>query len=157
MELELNLVPIFLKILYRGTELNELSSSSSTDFLELELNLVPFKKELSQPCENKCHVIRNRWRLIAPLDAGEVLAVRVGQPLPLHRGARGAGEPVQPAQRLLVRHRLHHATGSRRRTHRILYEVGASSYKLWLTEAISGTELLSPNRTEIRNLSRNLG
>ena len=26
-----------------------LSSSSSTDFLELELNLVPFKKELSQP------------------------------------------------------------------------------------------------------------
>ena len=27
-----------------------LVSSSSTDFLELELNLVPFKKELSQPC-----------------------------------------------------------------------------------------------------------
>ena len=50
MELELNLVPIFLKVLYRGTELNELSSSSSTDFLELELNLVPIKKELSQPC-----------------------------------------------------------------------------------------------------------
>ena len=31
------------------------------------------------------------------------------------------------------------------------------SYKLWLTEAISGTELLSPNGNEIGNLSRNLG
>jgi len=49
LELELNLVPILLKFLYRGTELHKPSSSSSTDFLELELNLVPFKKELSQP------------------------------------------------------------------------------------------------------------
>ena len=34
-----------MKSLYRGTELNELSSSSSTHFLELELNLVPFNLE----------------------------------------------------------------------------------------------------------------
>ena len=40
----------------RGTELNELSSSSSTDFLELELNLAPFKKELSQPWKLWCDV-----------------------------------------------------------------------------------------------------
>ena len=50
LELELNLVPVFLQFLCRGTELYEQSSSSSTHFLELELNLVPFKKELSQPC-----------------------------------------------------------------------------------------------------------
>ena len=34
-----------MQSLYRGTELNELSSSSSTHFLELELNLVPFNLE----------------------------------------------------------------------------------------------------------------
>ena len=38
-----------VQVVCRGTELNELSFSSSTDFFELELNFVPFKKELSQP------------------------------------------------------------------------------------------------------------
>ena len=57
-KLELNLVIIFLIFLYRGTELKELSSSSSTEFLELELNLVPFEKEFSQP-RLKARSLRN--------------------------------------------------------------------------------------------------
>ena len=41
LELELNLVPIFLKFVYRRTELNEVPAVQQI-FLELELNLVPF-------------------------------------------------------------------------------------------------------------------
>ena len=54
LELELNLVPISLKFSYRGTELDELSSSCSTDFLDL----VPFKKELSQPWNLEANVVK---------------------------------------------------------------------------------------------------
>lgn len=39
------------------------------------------------------------------------------QPLSLHRGPRRAREPVQPTERLLVHHRLHHAARLGDRTH----------------------------------------
>ena len=41
--------------MYRGTELTELSSSGSTNFLKLELNLVPFKKK---NCHNPAKYLR---------------------------------------------------------------------------------------------------
>ena len=67
---------------------------------------------------------RLRDRVPCSVGPGPLLPVRVGQPLPLHRGAGGGGEPVQPGKQLLVHHRVPHAAGVGRGPHRNLNEVG---------------------------------